>query len=40
VKEKREIIPLAKLKLLEADPARLQAQSEESKARYSRIFGV
>jgi iron(III) transport system substrate-binding protein len=40
VKEKGELIPLAKLKLIKADPARLQAQSEESKARYSKIFGV
>jgi hypothetical protein len=38
VKEKGELIPLAKLKLLKADPARLQAQSEESKARYSKIL--
>jgi iron(III) transport system substrate-binding protein len=35
-----EHIPLANLKLLKADPAAVQAQSEEIKARYSRIFGV
>jgi iron(III) transport system substrate-binding protein len=40
VKEKGELIPLAKLKLLKADPAQLRAQSEESKARCSKIFGV
>jgi len=40
VKEKGEHIPLAKLKLLKADPAAVQAQSEEIKARYTKIFGV
>ena len=40
VKEKGEHIPLANLKLLKADPAQVQAQSEEIKARYSKIFGV
>ena len=40
VKEKGEHIPLANLKLLKADPAAVQAQSEEIKARYARIFGV
>jgi len=40
VKEKGEHIPLAKLKLLKADPAQVQAQSEEIKARYTKIFGV
>jgi iron(III) transport system substrate-binding protein len=40
VKEKGAHVPLAKLKLLKADPAQVQAQSEEIKARYSRIFGV
>src|ERR1700676_1846395 len=38
VKEKGAHVPLAKLKLLKADPAAVQAQSEEIKARYSRIF--
>jgi iron(III) transport system substrate-binding protein len=40
VKEKGQHIPLANLKLLKADPAAVQAQSEEIKARYTRIFGV
>ena len=40
VKEKGEHVPLANLKLLKADPALVQAQSEEIKARYSRIFKV
>ena len=40
VKEKGAHIPLAKLKLLKADPAAVQAQSEDIKARYTRIFGV
>ncbi len=40
VKEKGEHIPLASLKVLKADPAAVQAQSEEIKARYTKIFGV
>jgi iron(III) transport system substrate-binding protein len=40
VKEKGAHIPLSALKLLKADPAAVQAQSEEIKARYSKIFGV
>jgi iron(III) transport system substrate-binding protein len=40
VKEKGEHIPLANLKLLKADPAAVQAQSEEIKARYAKLFGV
>jgi iron(III) transport system substrate-binding protein len=40
VKEKGEHIPLASLKLLKADPAAVQAQSEEIKARYSKLFRV
>ena len=40
VKEKGEHIPLANLKLLKADPAQVQAQSEQIKARYSKLFGV
>ena len=40
VKEKGAHVPLANLKLLKADPAEVQAQSEEIKARYSRIFRV
>ena len=40
VKEKGAHIPLSDLKLLKADPAQVQAQSEEIKARYSKLFGV
>jgi iron(III) transport system substrate-binding protein len=40
VKEKGEHIPLASLKLLKADPVAVQAQSEEIKARYSKLFRV
>src|ERR1700712_5636256 len=40
VKEKGAHIPLANLKLLKADPAAVQAQSEEIKARYAKLFGV
>src|SRR5437763_3082900 len=40
VKEKGGHIPLPNLKLLKADPAQVQAQSEEIKARYAKIFGV
>ena len=40
VKEKGEHIPLANLKVLKADPAAVQASSEEIKARYTKIFGV
>jgi len=40
VKEKGEHVPLASLKLLKADPAQVQAQSEEIKARYAKTFGV
>ena len=40
VKEKGEHVPLSTLKLLKADPAQVQAQSEEIKARYTKIFGV
>ena len=32
--------PLSSFKLLQADPKLVLAQSEEIKARYSRIFGV
>ena len=38
--EKGAHIPLVELKLLKADPAAVQAQSEEIKARYSKLFGV
>ena len=40
VKEKGEHVPLAKLKLLKADPVQVQAQSEEIKARYAKLFRV
>ena len=40
VKEKAGHTPLSALKLLKADPAAVQAQSEEIKARYTKIFGV
>jgi len=40
VKEKGGHVPLANLKLLKSDPAAVQAQGEEIKARYSKIFGV
>jgi len=40
IKEKAGHTPLASLKLLKADPAQVLAQSEEIKARYSRIFKV
>ena len=40
IKEKPGHTPLAALKLLKADPAAVLAQSEEIKARYSKIFGV
>jgi iron(III) transport system substrate-binding protein len=33
-------VPLSALKLLKADPAQVLAQSEEIKARYSKLFGV
>jgi iron(III) transport system substrate-binding protein len=40
IKEKSGHAPLATLKLLKADPAQVLAQSEEIKARYTRIFKV
>jgi iron(III) transport system substrate-binding protein len=40
IKEKAGHTPLASLKLLKADPAQVLAQSEEIKARYTRIFKV
>ena len=40
VKEKPGHTPLSALKLLKADPALVQAQSEEIKARYSKVFKV
>jgi len=32
--------PLSTIKLMKSDPAGMEAQREEIKARYSRIFGV
>jgi len=40
VKEKGGHVPLSSLKLLKADPAQVQAQSEAVKARYAKTFGV
>ena len=40
VKEKSGRTPMSTLKLLKADPAAVQRQSEEIKARYSKIFRV
>jgi iron(III) transport system substrate-binding protein len=40
VKEKGGHVPLSSLKLLKADPAQVQAESEQIKARYAKIFGV
>jgi len=40
VREKGARIPLANVKLLKADPAAVLAQSEEIKARYSKLFRV
>jgi iron(III) transport system substrate-binding protein len=40
VKEKPGRMPLSVVKLLKADPAAVLAQTEEIKARYSKIFGV
>jgi len=40
VKEKAGRTPMSSLKLLKADPAEMQAQSEEIKARYSKVFRV
>ena len=40
VKEKPGRTPFASIKLLKADPAALEAQSEEVRMRYSKMFGV
>ncbi|TWC05322.1 iron(III) transport system substrate-binding protein [Bradyrhizobium macuxiense] len=40
VKEKAGHVPLDKVKMLKADPAQVQAQSEEIKARYAKLFRV
>ena len=40
VKEPPERTPLSAIKLLRSDPAAVEAQSEDIKARYAKIFGV
>jgi len=40
VKEKPGRTPLSAVKVIHADPAAVLAQTEEIKARYSKIFGV
>jgi iron(III) transport system substrate-binding protein len=40
VKEKPGRTPLSDIKLLKSDPAAVEAQSEEIKARYTKLFGV
>jgi iron(III) transport system substrate-binding protein len=40
VKERGECVPLSQIKLLKSDPALVEAQSEDIKARYSKLFGV
>ncbi len=40
VKQKPGRTPLSAIKLMKSDPAAVEAQSEEIKARYTRIFGV
>jgi iron(III) transport system substrate-binding protein len=40
VKEKPGRTPLSNIKLMRSDPAAVEAQSEDIKARYSKLFGV
>ncbi len=40
VREKSGRRPLSTIKLMKTDPAAMEAQREEIKARYGRIFGV
>ena len=40
VKDKPGRTPLSEIKLLKSDPAAIEAQSEEIKARYTKLFGV
>jgi iron(III) transport system substrate-binding protein len=40
VREKPGRRPLSTIKLMKSDPAAMQAQREEIKSRYSRIFGA
>jgi iron(III) transport system substrate-binding protein len=39
-KSKTGRAPLSAVKLLKSDPAEVDAQSEEIKARYAKLFGV
>ena len=40
VKGKPGLTPLSAIKVLKSDPAAVEAQSEEIKARYTKLFGV
>jgi iron(III) transport system substrate-binding protein len=40
VKEKPGRVPLERIKLMKSDPSIVEAQSEDIKARYSKLFGV
>jgi iron(III) transport system substrate-binding protein len=40
VKEPQERMPLSKIKMLHSDPAVVEAQSEDIKAHYTKLFGV
>ena len=40
VKERPGRTPLSAIELMKSDPVALEAQSEEIKARYSKLFGV
>ena len=40
VKAKPGMIPLSEIKLMKSDPAAVDAESEQIKARYTKLFGV
>jgi iron(III) transport system substrate-binding protein len=40
VKERSGRVSLSAIKLMKSDPAAVEAQSEEIKARYHKIFGL
>jgi iron(III) transport system substrate-binding protein len=40
VKENAGRTPLSNIKLMKSNPVAVEAQSEEIKARYSKLFGV
>ena len=40
IKEPAGRTPLSKIKLMKDDPAAVEAQSEDIKARYAKLFGV